>query len=77
MTTISLPWFLYLSLRLKGEETLKCRCVYQPRAEKFIIVSKNHGHTQKCDFCFAPELPFLGKFGLKNQNYQFKLKFGT
>ena len=23
------------------------------------------------------EIPFLGKFGPKNQNYQFKLKFGT
>ena len=23
------------------------------------------------------EIPFLGKFGAKNQNYQFKLKFGT
>ena len=27
--------------------------------------------------CFWPEIPFLGKFGPKNQNYQFKLKFGT
>ena len=24
--------------------------------------------------CFRPELPFLGEFGPKNQNYQFKLK---
>ena len=23
------------------------------------------------------EIPFLGKFGATNQNYQFKLKFGT
>ena len=28
-------------------------------------------------FCFRPETPFLGKFGPKNQNCQFKLKFGT
>ena len=28
-------------------------------------------------FCFRPETPFLGKFGSKNQNYQFKLKFGS
>ena len=28
-------------------------------------------------FCFRPEKPFLGKYGQKNQNYQFKLKFGT
>ena len=25
---------------------------------------------------FQPEVPFLGKFGLKNQNCQFKLRFG-
>ena len=28
-------------------------------------------------FCFWVEIPFLGKFGPKNQNYQLKLKFGT
>ena len=28
--------------------------------------------------CFRPETPFfLGKFGSKNHNYQFKMKFGT
>ena len=27
-------------------------------------------------FCFILEIPFLGKFGPKN-NYQFKLKFAT
>ena len=27
-------------------------------------------------FCFTWETPFLGKFGSKNQNCQFKLKFG-
>ena len=26
---------------------------------------------------FRPEIPFLGKFGPKNQNFQFKLKFDT
>ena len=25
----------------------------------------------------CPEVPFLGKFGPKSQNYQFKMKFGT
>ena len=29
------------------------------------------------NFCFWVEIPFLDKFGPKNQNYQFKLKFGT
>ena len=28
-------------------------------------------------FCFWVEIPFLGKFGPKNQNCHFKLKFGT
>ena len=28
-------------------------------------------------FCFRPEKPFWGKSGQKNQNRQFKLKFGT
>ena len=27
-------------------------------------------------FCFRPEISFFGKFGSKNQNCQFKLKFG-
>ena len=26
---------------------------------------------------FRPEIYFLGKFGVKNENYQLKLKFGT
>ena len=28
-------------------------------------------------FCFRWETPFQGKFGPKNQNCQFQLKFGT
>ena len=28
-------------------------------------------------FCFPREIPFFCKFGPKNQNYQFELKFGT
>ena len=28
-------------------------------------------------FFLQLRFPFLGKFGPKNQNYQFKLKFGT
>ena len=28
-------------------------------------------------FRFRPQIPFLGKFGPKNQNYQFILKFGN
>ena len=28
-------------------------------------------------FCFRPEIPFLGKFDPKSQNYQFKVKLDT
>ena len=28
-------------------------------------------------FCFRQEMAFLGKFGPKNQDFQFKLEFGT
>ena len=28
-------------------------------------------------FCFSMEIPFLGKFGPKNRNYQSKLKIRT
>ena len=28
-------------------------------------------------FCFPPEISFMVKIGLKNQNYHFKLKYGT
>ena len=51
------------------------------------LVSKNQklSKVTLCDgefnddvhfFCFRQEIPFLGKFGPKNQNVQFKLKFG-
>ena len=50
-----------LSLRLEGEETLKYRCVRQPRAEKFNIVRKDHGRTHKCDFSVSHQkFPFRG-----------------
>ena len=46
--------------------------------EKFNIECKDYSRTQKCDFfSFRPEIPFLGKFDPKNQNCQFKRKFGT
>ena len=60
------------SLRLEGEETLKCFCVCLSvglGAEKFNIVSNDHGRTPTGN-------TFLGKFGPKYQNCQFKLKFG-
>ena len=33
-------------------------------------------HAQVQFFRFRPKIPFLGKFSQKNQNCQFKLKFG-
>ena len=40
-----------------------------PHAEKFDIVSNDHGCTHKCNF--------WGNSGPKYQNCQFKLKFGN
>ena len=34
-------------------------------------------HTKVQCFCFRSKIPFLGKFGTKNPNCQFKLKFDT
>ena len=35
-------------------------------------------HNSMADFfCFRPKIPFLDKFVPKNQNFQFKLEFGT
>ena len=42
-----------VSLRLEGEETLKCRSLSLPRAERFNLVSSDHGRTQKCDFSIS------------------------
>ena len=52
--------FSKLSLRLEGQETLKIPLSVDPHAEKFSIVSNDHGHTHKCDY--------MGKFGPKYQN---------
>ena len=41
---------LLLSLRLEGQDTLKYYCVCRSRAEKFYILSNDHGRTHKCDF---------------------------
>ena len=40
----------YMSLQIEGEEALKNRCVCDTRAEKFNIISNNHGRTRKCNF---------------------------
>ena len=48
-----------MSLQLKGEETLNTVVSVGPRAEKFNIVSNDHGRTQNCDFSvFAWKYPF-------------------
>ena len=52
-------------------------CLLVPHAEKFNIVSNDHGRTHKCDFSvFDRKFPLV-KFSNKNQNCQFKLKFGN
>ena len=51
MSYILIPFGLLVSLlsvRLKGEQALKCRFVC--RAEKFVIVSNDQRQTQKSDF---------------------------
>ena len=57
--------FLFLSLRLEGEETLKCRYFCRPPCAK-VSYSNDHGCTWKVRFfCFRSEIPFLGIFGPK------------
>ena len=49
-----------------------------PRAEKFNIVSNNHGRTHKCDFSiFDRRFLLWANLVKKKQNCQFKLKLGT
>ena len=51
-----------------------------PRAEKFNVVNNDHGRTHKCDFSvFHQKFPFSANLvkKKKNQNCQFKLKYGT
>ena len=49
-----------------------------PRAEKFNIVSNDHGRTYKCDFSvFERKYPFWANLVKKNQNCQRKVKFST
>ena len=65
-------------MRLEGEETLKYRCVC---VEKFNIVGNDHKGTHKYDFSvFNLKYPFWAnmfkKKKKKNQNCQYKLKFG-
>ena len=52
---------------------------------KIVTLSLNLGPTLfricsiqwRCSLFSRPETPFLRKFGPKNQNSQFKLKFGS
>ena len=55
--------FIYLlSLRLEGEETLKYRVSVGSCAEKFNIVSNDHGRNHKCDCSvFARKFPFCAR----------------
>ena len=69
---------LFLSLRLEGKETLNAVVSAGPCADRFNIVSNDHGRTQKCDFFVLDrKFPFLANLIKKIKNCQFKLKFGT
>ena len=71
----------FLSLQLEGEETLKYRFVCRTFAKKFNIVSNDHGHMQYAIFPFSTGNSLFArswsKKKKKNQNGQFKIKFGT
>ena len=48
------------------------------RAERFNIVSNDHGRKHKCDFSVLErKFPFWENLVKKNQDCQLKLKFGT
>ena len=65
-------WFL--SLQLKGEETLKCCCICRRPTRNFNIVTNDHGRTHKCDFSvFDWKYSFRANSVQKKSNCQFKL----
>ena len=68
-----------MPLQLEGEEILKYVVSVGPHVEKFSIVSNDHGRTHNGDFSiFDQKFPFwVNLVKKKNQNCQFKLKFGT
>ena len=77
---------MLLSLRVEGEETLKYRCICDvkmplclsdPVRKNLIYYVTTMDVRTGVFFRFRPEIPFLSKFGPKNKNFQFKLKFGT
>ena len=45
-------------------------------AEKFNVVSKDHGRMHKCICPFSTGDSLFGKFGPKSKSCQFKLKLG-
>ena len=49
-----------------------CQCRFV-----LIMVSEAMDTMARCLFCFGLEITFLGKFDIKTQNCQFRLKFGT
>ena len=66
-------------LRLEGGEKFKNASVsVGPRAVKYNIVSKDLGLRQKCDFSVQDwKYPIWANLVGKNQNFQFKLEFGS
>ena len=55
--------------RLEGKKTLRYRCFVGPRAEKFNIVSNDHGRTHKYNFSvFNRKSPFWANLLKTNQN---------
>ena len=66
-----------MSVRLEGVETLKYRYVCHPCAEKFNIVSNNHGYMHKFDFSvFDQKHPFWANL-VKKKKKPSKLSVST
>ena len=66
--------FFFQNLQnLRSLRSLKCL----KATVKLTFTTSQRLYSLDCLFCFRLELPFLGKFVAKTQNYQFKLKFCT
>ena len=69
---------LIRALTLINQPLTRLSCLSAPMQKKINIVRNDRGHAPKMQiFSFRPEIPFLGRFGQKNQNCQSKLKFCT
>ena len=76
---MQLIWNIIFSATRRRRDIKIPMCLSAPVRKSLIpIVCNNHGRTHKWDFFrFQPKVPFWANLIKKNQNCQFKLKFGT